>query len=96
MKRITDFIVEQRNIILAVFVGLAGVALFLSGQVKINHDMTAYLPDDSETRQGMDIMEAEFEPEKTSELLVMVADLGESEKQQTRQYLENLEHLCLM
>ncbi len=91
MKRITDFIVEQRNIILAVFVGLAGVALFLSGQVKINHDMTAYLPDDSETRQGMDIMEAEFEPEKTSELLVMVADLGESEKQQTRQYLENLE-----
>lgn len=91
MKRLTDFIVEHRNIILAIFVALAGIATVVSGQVKINHDMTEYLPDSSETRQGMDIMAEQFEEEDTSELVLMVADLDDEAKAQTLQYLQSLE-----
>ncbi len=93
MKRITDFIVKHRNIILAVFVALAGVSVVVSGQVKINHDMTEYLPDSSETRQGMDIMSEQFEEEDTSELTLMVSDLDAEAKQNTLNYLESLDSI---
>ena len=57
MKKITDFIVRRRNIIMVVFIFFAIVSVFLSQQVKINYEMTEYLPSDSETKIGMDIME---------------------------------------
>ena len=47
MKKITDFIVEKRYFILVLFLILTVVSLFLSNQVKVNHDMTKYLPDSS-------------------------------------------------
>ena len=44
MKKITDFIVEKRNFILVLFVVFLMLSAFLSKQVKINYDMTKYLP----------------------------------------------------
>ena len=61
MKKTTDFIVERRNIIMGVFIFFAIVSIFLSQKVKINYEMTEYLPSDSKTKIGMDIMEKEFE-----------------------------------
>ena len=60
MKRITDFIVAKRNIILCAMIALTVVCAFLALQVRVNYDMTKYLPDDSAMKKGMDIMEAEF------------------------------------
>ena len=60
MKRITDFIVAKRNIILCAMIALTAVCAFLALQVRVNYDMTKYLPDDSAMKKGMDIMEAEF------------------------------------
>ena len=48
------------------FIFFAIVSVFLSQQVKINYEMTEYLPSDSETKIGMDIMEKEFDEEKES------------------------------
>ena len=39
---------------------LAIVCAVLSLQVKVNYDMTRYLPDDSAMKKGMDVMAAEF------------------------------------
>ena len=80
MKKITDFIVRRRNIIMVVFIFFAIVSVFLSQQVKINYEMTEYLPSDSETKIGMDIMEKEFDEEKESYLNIMFKNLTEEEK----------------
>ena len=80
MKKTTDFIVERRNIIMGVFIFFAIVSIFLSQKVKINYEMTEYLPSDSKTKIGMDIMEKEFEEEKESYLNVMFKNLTEEEK----------------
>lgn len=90
MKKITDFIVEKRNIIIIIFIFLAIMSIFASQKVRINYDMTEYLPADSETRIGMDIMNKEFEEEKSSSINVMFKNLTEKEKDSIYQTLTTL------
>ena len=90
MKKITDFIVNKRNIILVLFIILTGVCAILSNHVTINHDMAKYLPNTSSVRKGMDIMEDEFQEQKSSSLNVMFQGLKKSEKKKICQELENI------
>lgn len=90
MKKITDFIVNKRNIILIFFIILTGVCAILSNHVTINHDMAKYLPNTSSVRKGMDIMEDEFQEQKSSSLNVMFQGLKKSEKKKICQELENI------
>lgn len=80
MKKITDFIVNKRNIILIIFIILSIISVILSQKVNINYDIAEYLPSTSETRIGMDIMEKEFKEIKSSSLNVMFEDLEEDKK----------------
>lgn len=81
MKKIADFIVDRRRIILIVFIALSIVCAVLSQKVKINDDITKYLPSDSETRIGMDKMEAEFKQnEESSSFNIMFRGLENDEK----------------
>lgn len=91
MKKITDFIVKRRNFIIVLFIFLVIVSIFLSTKVKINYDMTEYLPSNSETKIGMDIMEKEFEEEKVSYLNVMFKNLTEEEKDEMYERLGSLD-----
>lgn len=91
MKRITDFIVKRRNVILVIFAILAGVSAVLMGQVKINHDMAEYLPETSSVRIGMDVMTEEFGESETSSLTVMLKGLSDEEKTTNLDYLQGLE-----
>lgn len=91
MRKITDFIVKRRNFIIVLFIFLVIVSIFLSTKVKINYDMTEYLPSDSETKIGMDIMEKEFEEEKVSYLNVMFKNLKEEEKKDMHEKLSALD-----
>ena len=91
MKKITDFIVNKRNLILAIFVILTGVCLYTSTKVNINSDITRYLPKTSETKIGKDIMDSEFEELKSSTLNVMFKDLSEEEKETTLKELKDIE-----
>jgi len=60
LKKITDFIINKRHFILILFIILSIVSAFMSKKVNINYDIAEYLPNTSETRIGMDIMEKEF------------------------------------
>lgn len=91
MKRVTDFIVKRRNIILVIFVLLAGISAALMGQVKINHDMAEYLPETSAVRIGMDTMIDEFGESDTSSLTVMLKDLSTEEIVAHLEYLRGLD-----
>ena len=66
MKRLTNFIVNKRIVILAVMLVLTAVCAFLMPKVSVNSDMTKYLPDDSSMRRGISLMEKEFPAEEES------------------------------
>lgn len=90
MKKITDFIVDHRNMILILFIILSGLSLYLGTKVNINSDISKYLPKTSETRKGMDIMEDNFDEIKSSTLNIMFEDLSNEEKEEM---FEELEHI---
>ena len=71
MRKITDFIINKRYFILVLFIILTIVSAVLSTKVKINYDIAKYLPDNSATRIGMNIMEDEFSGTETSTLNLM-------------------------
>jgi len=91
MKKITDFIVEKRNIFLVLFILLAGISLFFASKVNINEDIMQYLPASSETKKGNAIMNAEFIEQNSSTLNVMFKNLTNDEKEKTLKKLESIE-----
>lgn len=91
LKKITDFIVEKRYFILGLFAILTAVGVVLMGKVKINSDMMEYLPKDSETRQGLDLMTAEFGEDETSDLTLMFANLEAEQREDVLNYLRGID-----
>ena len=91
MRKITNFIVKGRYIFLVLFIILTGFSLFLSTKVNINDDIMKYLPKNSETKIGKDIMEEEFDEQDSSTLNVMFKNLTDEEKEDTLKKLENIE-----
>lgn len=82
MKKITDFIINKRHFILILFIILSIISAFMSKKVNINYDIAEYLPNTSETRIGMDIMEEEFKEIKSSSLDIMFEDLQGDKKEE--------------
>ncbi len=86
--------IDKRKIILLVFVILSVVCAIVSQNVKINDDITKYLPSSSETRIGMDKMEDEFDVEEASSSFhIMFQGLTEEEKQDIYHKLETEENV---
>ena len=70
MKMVATGIVNARFAILAVF-AIVCVYCFLSiGKVKVNNDLTAFLPDTTQTRKGLTIMEKEFTTYATADVMI--------------------------
>lgn len=92
LKKIVDFLTKKRLLIFIITIILAigsGIAMLF---VNINKDMTKYLPEDSQMKQGMDIMENEFETTTTNETFkIMFEDLESNDKQTIFEELSNYE-----
>ena len=75
MERLAAVIVDKRNIIFLIFAALAIFCAFSRNWVEVCDDITAYLPDNTETRTGLDL--------NTRELLTfaIVSALGGCEAQ---------------
>ena len=91
MKKITDFIINKRYFILAIFIIFSIISVMLSGKVNINNDITKYLPNTSETKIGMDIIDEEFvNAENSSSFYLMFKDLKNEEKDEIYKTLTNV------
>ncbi|MBQ7646028.1 MAG: MMPL family transporter, partial [Clostridia bacterium] len=73
-SRITDkisrAIVKSRFIICAVFAILSVYCALSVGRVRINTDLTSFLPEDSETRRGVSISEEEFDTYASLQVMI--------------------------
>lgn len=94
MKRLTNFIVNKRIVILAVMLVLTAVCAFLMPKVSVNSDMTKYLPDDSSMRRGISLMEKEFPTEEESYTVrVMFKGVGSEKRTELRDALAAIENV---
>ena len=91
VKKLAELIVNKRHIVLTVFILFSIISVFLASKVTINNDIAKYLPNTSETRIGMDIMEENFKEIKESTFQIMFKDLQSEEKEEIYQQLEEVE-----
>ncbi len=91
MKKITDFMINKRHIILSIFIALTIISGFLATKVEINTDLTVYLPEDSQTRIGTEIMKKEFkDSDSPGSLNLMFKNITEKEKTEILENLSNI------
>lgn len=91
MKKIINFIIEKRIIILILFLLLTILSVWLITQVNVNSDMIKYLPENSAVRIGVEIMEDEFPA--SSSLNIMFKDISENEKADIYEELLKIENV---
>ena len=92
LRAIAETIVSGRFVIFAFFL-LAAVYCALSiGRVKVNPSLTAFLPKETETRRGIDVMENEFTTYGSARILV--EDVPFSEAEDLAQSIGKIEHVA--
>ena len=100
MKKITDFIVNNRYIVFGLVLLMSFGCIFLFDDIKINRDISKYLPKTSEVRVGKDIMEEEFSSVETSTLNVMFKNLNKNKKNKIYEVKiiikENIHYILLL
>ncbi|MBR4578133.1 MAG: MMPL family transporter [Oscillospiraceae bacterium] len=74
MLKVAEFIVDKRNLFFLLFAILFIFTFFSRNWVQVEDDLASYLPADSETRQGLDLMEKEFVTFGSAQ--VMVANIS--------------------
>ena len=79
MERISAFIVDKRKAFYLMYIGIAVFCVFSSGWVAVNDDLTSYLPDGAETRQGLAVMEEEFVTFGASRIMVDNLSFGQAD-----------------
>ena len=60
LKKISQQIVDKRVIIMIAFLAACVYCALSVGRVRVNNDITSFLPPDTDTRRGLTIMENEF------------------------------------
>ncbi len=70
MLRIAAFVVNKRNAFIVLFAIACIYSLASISKVQVVSELTDYLPETTETRQGLDIMDAEFKTFGAAKVLV--------------------------
>ena len=79
MERVASFIVDKRKAFYLLYIGVAIFSFFSSNWTAVNDDLTSYLPVETETRQGLTIMDEEFVTFGTSRIMVDNIAYGQAE-----------------
>ena len=87
--KLATFIVDKRNLFFLLYVFALVFCLFSMNWVEVENDVTTYLPEDTETRQGIDAMNANFTTFGSAR--VMVNNITYETAEQIRDMLEAVE-----
>lgn len=70
LEKIAAFIVDKRKAFYLIYILIAIFSIFSSGWVSVNNTLTDYLSEESETKQGLAIMDEEFITYATAKVMV--------------------------
>lgn len=89
MLKICAFIVDKRNLFFLIYAILCIFSVIARGWVEVENQLSEYLPDTSETRQGLDLMEEQFTTYGTTK--VMVANISYDQALEIQNDLEQID-----
>lgn len=89
MLKICAFIVDKRNLFFLIYAILCIFSVMARGWVEVENQLSEYLPDTSETRQGLDLMEEQFTTYGTTK--VMVANISYDQALEIQSDLEQID-----
>ena len=70
MEKIATFIVDKRNLFFLLYAFALIFSIVATGWVKVENDITPYLPEDTETRQGLTVMNDNFVTYGTARVMI--------------------------
>lgn len=79
MMKLAGFIVDKRNLFFLITVIMIIFSIFSKNWVEVENELAFYLPDESETRRGLDVMEEQFTTFGSAQ--VMVANISRERAQ---------------
>lgn len=91
MKKLAHMIVEKRRFIFLLYLLAIAASLYGMINTKVNYDMSKYLPDSSQTKEGMAIMSKEFGD--MSSITVMFRKLDEKRQTEIVTELEEIKNV---
>ena len=91
MRKISDFIVDHCYVIFGIFLVLTGICAILATRVNINRNIYSYMPADSETSLGLEIMNDEFDYDQTSSYEMMLTGVPDNEKSAIKDDIESID-----
>lgn len=91
MKNIANTIVEKKHIVFIFVIIILIASVYSIFHVNVNYDMSQYLPDDSNTKSGMEQMRDEFG--NMSNIIVMFDDLTKDQQIERKSELEKIQNV---
>ena len=89
MEKIASFIVDRRNLFFLIYIFAILFSIFSIGWVQVENDITTYLPDDTETRKGLTVMNDNFVTYGSAR--VMVSNVCYEKTMSLKEQLEDIE-----
>ena len=80
MEKIASFIIDKRRAFYLIFGVLLVLCVIGMTKVRVNNDISSYLPHETETRKGLDLMDEEFITYDTEKILVTTVTVDTAEK----------------
>ena len=91
LLKIASLIVRSRTLVFLLFAAAAVFCLLSINKVRVNNDLTNYLPPQSETRRGLSIMNEEFAAFATME--VMISNVTYERAEEVSDQISELSHV---
>ena len=80
IEKAAAFIVDKRKAFYLIYILLVIFSMFSTNWVSVNNTITDYLSDETETRQGLTLMESEFTTYATAEVMIDNIAYSDAEK----------------
>lgn len=80
MERLAAFIVDKRRLFVVLFAVACVLSIFSASKTDVNNELTDYLPDSTQTRQGLEIMNREFITYGDAKVMVSNVTLAQAEE----------------
>lgn len=94
MERMASFIVDKRHLFFLLYSFALIFCVFSMKWVQVENDVTTYLPEESETRQGIEAMNTNFSAFGTGRIMVSNITYDTAEKLRTE--LENIDGIDMV
>ena len=94
MMKLATLIVDKRKGFYLIFILLIIFSVLSMNKVKVNNDLTTYLPDTTETRRGLDLMDSQFITYGTAR--VMVCNVTRQEADQIAERIEEMDGVSML